>query len=154
MGIQTYVVSGRLGVVGMEGGCKGRHRGTGGSGSTLDLGKTFVQNSLNRQTKSGRDRLVIHDLGQKILQLIECHFGFDNRESSREAIDSPRLSTLDSQAAAGHALGLTRVQSASNTTNGDVSWKLINSDQGGQSATGTGGKELDTQRRHRDRVKE
>jgi hypothetical protein len=154
MGNLTYVVSGRLGVVGLESRCKGRHRGAGGSRSTLDLSKTFVQNSLNRQTKSSRDRLVIHNFGQKVLQLSECLFVFDNRESSREAINSPRLSTLDSQAAAGHALSLARVQSARDTTNGDVSWKLINSDQGSQSAAGAGGKELETRRSHRERVKE
>jgi hypothetical protein len=154
IGNLTYVVSGWLGVVGMESGCEGRHRGAGRSGSTLDLSKTFVQNSLDRQTKCGRDRLVIHNLGQKILQLSEGLFIFDNRERSREAINSPRLSTLDSQAAAGHALGLARVQSASDTTNGDVGWKLVNSDQGSQSAIAAGGKELDTRRRHRERVKE
>lgn len=81
--------------------------------------------------------LLIQDPEQQILQFTEAFLASSIARSWGKAIDNPRLTTRNSHAAAGHALGFTGSQGARNTTDRDMSGQLIHGDQRGQSPVGT-----------------
>lgn len=141
----TYMLE--VAVVTIEGGGMGLGNGHGVGSSNLSgvAGlQTANKNVLDGITKLRGEVLLIQDPEQQIVQFTEVFLASSVASSWGKAIDDPRLSTRNSHAAAGHALGFAGSQGARNTTDRDVSGQLIHGDQRGESPIGTRAEERGT----------
>lgn len=101
------------------------------------------ENFLDGRTDLGTDVLIAKNLEEKGLEFI--HFILsDSARTRRSAIDNPRISTRNSNPAAGHALSVTRSQGARYTTDRQGQRKFIDRKEWSQGPIGTRAEERRT----------